>query len=147
MRITKRGVLLGAGGALAFAAGARRLPQGALAIHDSRIPESVAFAAEARASGVRTFDIAEEEARLWRNARAGFTLARGASLVGMTRWSDWTILRGALEAQGRRVRREVRLDCGEGPACSVLALIADPGIVRARIPGDRKGALFAWSMR
>lgn len=146
MRIARRGVLLGAGGLLACTAGSVVLPNGALAIYDSRISESLAFATEARGARLRTFDIAEEEARLWRNVRAGFRLPVGVQLVGLTRWSDWTILRGALESQGRRMRREIRLDCGAGRACSVLSLLADPETTRAVIPGAAK-TLFAWSMR
>jgi hypothetical protein len=147
MRITRRGAMIGAGGALALAAGAAGVSRGALAIYDSRILESLAFAHEARAGRLRVFDIGHEEAQLWRNARAGFGLAPGGDVVGLTRWSDWNVLRGALEAKGLRMRREVRLDCGgDGHACNVLSLIAEPGLARAVFPGE-KMTLFAWSMR
>ena len=44
------------------------------------------------------------------------------------------------------MRREIRLDCGAGQACSVLSLLTDTEATRAAIPGAIK-TLFAWSMR
>ena len=71
---------------------------------DSRLPESLAYAK--RLTGWREIDIANADADRWRALRARVS---GPEIVGLTRWSDWTIVRGALETQGRRVRREARL--------------------------------------
>jgi hypothetical protein len=142
MRATKRGLLLGAGGVLLAAPAALIALRAELAIYDRRIPESVAFAAEAKAAGARLFDIAEEEARHWRNVRGGLR----APLVGLTRWSDWTILRGALEAQRLRVHREIRLDYSTSAPTprSVFDLLAGIGAARAIVRGARSTTLFAW---
>ncbi len=79
-------------------------------MYDSRVPASIAHAQDARSAGLRTFDLAPEEDLLWRNLRAGFGLRPKTPLVGMTRWSDWTVLRGALEPMGWRVHREVMVE-------------------------------------
>jgi hypothetical protein len=142
MRATKRDVLIGAGGLLLALPAATIALQAELAIYDSRIPESAAFAAEAKAAVARLFDIADEEARRWRNIRSGLR----APLIGLTRWSDWTILRGALEAQRLRVRREIRLDYSATARTprSAFDLLADIGAARAIVPGTRSTTLFAW---
>lgn len=105
MRISRRSMLKGgaiAGSALAMPAAAAAIEAGALpvVVFDSRIPESAAFAAGQ--AGVRTIDLAHGVEAGWR------ALGNPARVVGLTRWSDWTILRGALEEQGLRADHEVR---------------------------------------
>lgn len=89
-----------AGSALAMPAVAvemRRLP---VVVFDSRIPESVAFAA--MQAGVQTIDMADGVEAGWRR------LGDPAKVTGLTRWSDWTALRGALEEKGLRMADEAR---------------------------------------
>ncbi|MBD3729327.1 MAG: hypothetical protein IE933_06430 [Sphingomonadales bacterium] len=109
MRLTRRhaltaGAALGAATALPLA-GARLAARPALLVHDSRLAESPAFLAAHPAT--RRFDIAGEAAQQWRGLR-GDGLARMARgpVSGLTRWSDWVQLRGALEAQGLRLASE-----------------------------------------
>jgi hypothetical protein len=141
VKIARRTVLIGAGGLLIAAPAAFMALRKACAVYDSRVAESALFAAEAQASGARPFDIAHEEAAHWRGVRAGLA----GPLIGLTRWSDWTILRGALEAQGRRVRSEVRLDYRPDArtAQSALDLLLRDTAERAVTRGAAK-TLFAW---
>lgn len=103
MRVSRRGVLKGgalAGSTLAMPAlamEAQRLP---LVIFDSRIAESVAFAATQ--AGLRRLDLADGTEATWR------ALGNPQRVTGLTRWSDWTAVRGALEEQGLRLSEEVR---------------------------------------
>lgn len=103
MRVSRRSMLKGSAlvGAVttapAMAAIARSVP---LVVFDSRIPESVAFAALQGA--VRMIDLAHG------TAQAARALKLPQSVTGVTRWSDWTALRGILEAQGLRLMEETR---------------------------------------
>lgn len=152
--IARRTLLIGAAAGMAATA-ARDMGPGppraaAYALYDSNLPESRAFAAEARAAGAALFDIAAQEAQFWRGVRAGFPRAQGAALIGLTGWADWTILRGALEAQGLRVRRDQRIAYApHAPARSAYALLTAGGKpARAAIAASspRKTTLFAWAM-
>ncbi len=94
----KGGALAGSALAMpAIAMEAQRLP---LVIFDSRIAESVAFAATQ--SGLRHLDLAAGTEATWR------ALGNPHRVTGLTRWSDWTALRGALEEQGLRLSEETR---------------------------------------
>lgn len=118
---------LPAGAALASAAG----DQPAIHIYDSTLQASVDYVRRALDTGLPCFDLQQEELQLWRNARNGFGAAPGTPIAGLTLWSDWLVVRGALEPLGWRVRHEVHLDelqGGHNPR-----------------PGQ-KSALFAWSM-
>lgn len=119
-----------------------------MAIFDSRLPESRNFAAQAKADGLRLFDIAGEEENLWDRARAGFGLAEGEAVAGMTRWSDWLIVRGLLHERGRRVRHVMRVDCcATGDAASFARLMSVPGErSRMAMRSARAATLFAWIM-
>ena len=76
----------------------------ALVVYDSRLPESVAFAATL--VGL-TLDVAHEDRNFWSTLRAGAPAGR---VVGLTRWSDLVIIRGELEAQGKRLKSERQRD-------------------------------------
>jgi hypothetical protein len=95
------------GGALATAAvavpaGAAALHRGTrLAVYDSTIPESRAFA---HAHGQNRLDLAAEHSARFGSVRAG--LLRPGSIEGLTRWSDWVALRSEFESQGWRVAAE-----------------------------------------
>jgi hypothetical protein len=73
--------------------------------------------------GARVIDIAVSHAVPWAEVRA--FEPDGAQVRGLTRWSDWVLIRGALQDKGLRVRAETQ---------------ADP-----KSTGD--GALFLWEMR
>jgi hypothetical protein len=103
MSVSRRSVLkLGLAAAATAAPISRGIAQKrpVLVVFDSRLPESLAFA---RAQGGRVLDIAREPALLWRNLRNPLPPGR---IVGMTRWSDLVLVRGALEDQGRRMRSQ-----------------------------------------
>lgn len=119
-----------------------------LAIYDSRWIESADFAAQARAEGLRLFDIAGEDKVLWATARAGFGLSPGEAVAGMTRWTDWLIVRDILIGSGRRVRHEMRLDCCAGGAAASFARLIRAQDKRSRMAlhATRKATLFAWTM-
>jgi len=105
MRTTRRGLLKGsalAGAAVALpvAAGAATAP--ALLVYDSRLAESADYARGAAA--MQRIDLAAAPLRAVHLALAG-----AGRIEGMTRWSDWTVLRGLLEADGLRRDGESRL--------------------------------------
>ncbi|MFC7048786.1 hypothetical protein [Emcibacter nanhaiensis] len=111
MNITRRNLMAGAGMAgmaVALGPAARSLAGTAgekarLAVYDSRLPKSRQFAREMTAQGLKTLDIAGEDAVLWRTVRR---LARSSGdVIGLTRWSDLVLVRGFLEEGGRRMSR------------------------------------------
>lgn len=99
MRTDRRGVLKGgalAGVAVAVPVGARAAE--ALVVYDSRLAESANF------GGRQGIDLARVSLR-----EAHGLLANAVQVEGLTRWSDWTVLRGLLEEQGLRRTAETRL--------------------------------------
>lgn len=101
MRTTRRAVLKGgmlAGVAASAPLAAQAAEASAVVVHDSRLAESVSFA------GGRGIDLARVSLR-----EAQAMLAGAARVEGLTRWSDWTVLRGLLEEQGLRRTAEDRL--------------------------------------
>ena len=113
MRLNRRQIL--AGSAAAAAAGLlplgwRRGEEPDLAIYDSRNRTGRRFAAAARARGVATLDVAADPQAFWRRALAGFGLAAGATVVGVTGWDERVYLASALRHRGMRVRHEAKID-------------------------------------
>lgn len=106
MILSRRGLLAsGAAAATVAAVGGSRFAAGpppALVVYDSRRADSLAFA---RSIAAPRIDIAREDANLWRAVR---NLAVDGTIVGLTGWSDWVLVRGVLEEKGKRLRREVR---------------------------------------
>ncbi|MBF9152945.1 twin-arginine translocation signal domain-containing protein [Novosphingobium jiangmenense] len=103
MRVSRRSMLKGgalAGAVAATPAVAAMVKPSALVVFDSRIPESAAFAAAHR--GAAMIDLAHGTAE---GVRA---INSPRAVTGVTRWSDWTALRGVLEAQGLRLSEETR---------------------------------------
>jgi hypothetical protein len=94
MRTDRRGVLKGgalAGAVAAVPVAVRAAEAVAVVVYDSRLAESASFA------GGRGIDLARRSLR-----EAHAMLAGAARVEGLTRWSDWTVLRGLLEEQGLR---------------------------------------------
>ena len=109
MSVSRRAVLkaasaLGVAAAMPVAAKAK---SPVLAVCDSRLPESRLFAAAQRRKGVRIVDVAQGDRALWTLARQEFNTA--GPITGMTGWSDWVVLRGLMEEQGKRLTRETRI--------------------------------------
>lgn len=75
-------------------------PRPALIIYDSRLPQSSAFA---RNWSTPKIDVAHEDAHFWRTLR---TVAPDGTILGITSWSDWVVVRGLLEEKGMRVKQE-----------------------------------------
>jgi type IV secretory pathway TrbL component len=103
MRVSRRSMLKGgalAGAAAATPALAAMAKPAPLVVFDSRIPESAAFAASQGGSG--KIDLALG------TAQAARAIKSPSAVTGVTRWSDWTALRGVLEAQGLRLTDETR---------------------------------------
>jgi len=104
MRLSRRSMLKGsalAGSAIAAPAFAASLGDAPLVVFDSRIPESLAFVATT--GGAAPIDLAQGLEKAWR------VLGSPQSVTGLTRWSDWTALRGQLEEQGLRLEEEMRV--------------------------------------
>lgn len=119
MRISRRAMLKGgalAGSVVAMPAVAVEMHSSPVIVFDSGIAESAAFATSR--AGLRHIDLADGVEAGWR------ALGQPDRISGLTRWSDWTVLRGALEEQGLRVVHEARV-----PA-----------------PLSRRDHLFRWTM-
>lgn len=102
MRLSRRSMLKGsalAGSAVAAPAFAASLGDAPLVAFDSRVPESLAFAATQH--GAQQIDLADGLENAWR------ALGSPQRVTGLTRWSDWTALRGLLEEQGLRLTEEM----------------------------------------
>ncbi|MFM2100415.1 MAG: hypothetical protein RLZZ366_1954 [Pseudomonadota bacterium] len=101
MSISRRTILKGA----ATIGAAAALPAGAVGskpictVIDSRIPASLRLIQNA---GGSVIDIAHADTSFWRSLRA----APAGMVTGMTRWSDFVMIRGFLEEQGKRLRDE-----------------------------------------
>lgn len=88
--------------AFARASAARGAPP-ALVVYDSRLPASRAFA---QSYDAPLLDVAHEHGSRWRGARARLPEGR---IVGLTRWSDFVLMRGFAGEQLKRTRTERRL--------------------------------------
>lgn len=106
IRPDRRTVLKGAlaaGAAVGTRSGAAGL-RPALLVGDSALPLSRAFLGAHPLTA--TIDLAQDRLYGWKALRA----AGGANRIeGLTRWSDWVAVRGALLAQGYRVTAEARV--------------------------------------
>jgi hypothetical protein len=106
MKLTRRNMIK-TSGALALVSGTglrATIPHDAvLAVYDSRIPKSCAFAQHAAAGGIALIDVAAEGRSRWTKLRA----APQGRIIGLTQWSDYVSARGALEAQRKRLRSEI----------------------------------------
>ncbi|MFM1887489.1 MAG: hypothetical protein RL026_2646 [Pseudomonadota bacterium] len=123
---SRRGFLKGAGGlgGLAAALPAIASPLGPAArdwsatatvvLHDPRIALDPEVTARFAARGVRVIPLVGDPVRLWRSAELGALLADPSTrLLGLTRWSDYVILRG-LAAGSRRYPQHEVLDAEQG---------------------------------
>jgi hypothetical protein len=113
MRMTRRGAmaaLVVAGSASAISVGQRAFASAPdLAIFDSRILESRAFATQMQGRGAHLFDVADQDQSLWREARSGFGLTARSSVAGMTRWSDWVAISSLLAERGYRTNAHEKM--------------------------------------
>lgn len=104
MRVSRRAMLKGGavvGSALAVPAFAVEIQQLPVVVFDSGIAESLAFAAAQ--NGLRSVDLRKG------GVRGVLPLDSPRNVTGLTRWSDWTALRGLLEESGLRVTEEIRV--------------------------------------
>lgn len=104
MILSRRSLIVSGAAAVTVAAvGRSRLAAAAppaLVVYDSRRPDSLAFARSITAPRI---DIAREDANFWRAVRS---VTVDGTVVGLTSWSDWVLVRGMLEEKGKRLRRE-----------------------------------------
>lgn len=126
-RIDRRGVLKAGALAGTLAAGpavAAIRPVARLAVFDSRIAESRAFARTVAAD--HAIDLAREHETLFAGLRGEHPRDQSPCRVeGLTGWSDWVAVRSELEARGLRV-------VAEAPV---------------RAPASGKAHLFRWTMQ
>jgi len=107
MRVARRNMLKASGAAMFLGITnlrARTPRNTSLAVYDSRLAGSRAFAAEARRKGIALVDVATTDHDLWRALRQAPSTG---NIVGLTRWSDYVTARGALEDQRKRLRSEI----------------------------------------
>jgi hypothetical protein len=96
--VTRRALLGGAAGVTGFAAMPMAFanPRPDLHIFDSRLDPAPRLARAMH-------DIANEDATHWRVSR-GLAVKPGVRVTGVTRWSDWVILRSLFNERGLRTR-------------------------------------------
>jgi hypothetical protein len=106
MKLTRRALLASAVLASTLSTGAaaegRRRVLGALRVFDSRLPLSRAWLGSNTGNSI---DVAHEQANRWSQLRNCAPVGR---IAGLTRWSDYIQVRGALEQKGKRLRLEAR---------------------------------------
>lgn len=151
--IGRRELLAASAAGIALAAGGRMIardgvPQGriALALVDETGPSGREFARVVRRAGIRTVSTADQEADLWRGARAGFGLGPGEAAVGLTGWADWSVLRPAFAEHRKLARVELRIDKSAMRDTLLSELLTAWGkgpLVRQTI-GRGGGTQFAW---
>lgn len=103
MHLSRRTMLKGsalAGATVAKSAIAASIHHAPVVVFDSRIPESRALAAAH--PGSRCVNLEQGLATV------RHVLGRPQAVIGLTRWSDWTALRGLFEEQGLRLEEEMR---------------------------------------
>jgi hypothetical protein len=74
----------------------------ALIVFDSRLQASRLFADQ---HGAPRIDVALEDASFWRTLRSA---KLKGEIVGLTGWSDWVLVRGMLEENGKRLKAEAQ---------------------------------------
>ncbi len=102
MRVSKRQFL---GGSAALGAATLISPASAserplLALYDSRIALSKAFAQLQEMTGVTLLDVVQQEQTQWRKLRDHHGKGR---VVGLTSWADWVAISSHLSEKGLRV--------------------------------------------
>jgi hypothetical protein len=109
MRVSRRTLLksVGVAGAATALPAQAFAASPALAVYDSRLPEGAAFGATAKAQGLHTVDVAGGDRAILQIAR--HSLSTSDTVVGLTGWSEWVIVRGLLEERGKRLSQERRV--------------------------------------
>jgi hypothetical protein len=102
MKLTRRNLIKASAAAAATVASGAALAEAppSMIVFDSRVAASRAFAKNHTAPRV---DVAKEDSDFWRTLRAE---APKGTIIGMTGWSDWVMVRGLLEEKGKRLRSE-----------------------------------------
>ncbi|MEY2927979.1 MAG: hypothetical protein RL367_2456 [Pseudomonadota bacterium] len=102
MQVSKRQFLGGSAalGAAMVVTPARASARPVLALYDSRIADSRAYAQSQRALGVSLIDVVHQEQTQWRMLRGHDAAGR---VVGMTSWADWVAISSHLGERGMRV--------------------------------------------
>lgn len=133
-RISRRGVIAGAGMAVAggaFAArsarastgmAARALDAGATTVilQDPRHVLPEATRRQLATNDAQLIALAADPVRQWRGESATLLAARSTRLLGITRWPEFLMVRGLAEESGRRVRYQ-RLDAATGVIVWLIA--------------------------
>jgi hypothetical protein len=109
MSITRRSVLQGvliaaaaAGTGKTFAGTAIAGTPVSFVVYDGRLPQSRAWSNRYSSPAI---DVAHEHAHFWRNLRGGLP---AGPVVGLTRWSDFVLVRTLLQEKGLRLRTQAR---------------------------------------
>ncbi|NBC36561.1 twin-arginine translocation signal domain-containing protein [Novosphingobium sp. FSY-8] len=102
--LLKGSALAGAAAALPLASSTAHAAA-RLVVYDSRVAESRDFAAQHRGGLMLDMAVAHDDR---------FALLRGdlpaiTHVEGLTRWSDWLMVRGAMEERGLRLASETRI--------------------------------------
>ena len=109
MMVDRRTTLAGLMGSAALTTVAARAAMPghpAILVIDSR--HAISRALGLRTPGAHVIDIAAAHENFWAEVRG--CRPRGAGVRGLTGWSDWVLLRGALQDKGLRVRAETPID-------------------------------------
>ncbi|MEN9704794.1 MAG: hypothetical protein RLZZ393_673 [Pseudomonadota bacterium] len=75
-------------------------------LHDSRIPLPADVAARLQANGAQVITLGDDPVRLWRTEVGAVLRKPDTRLFGVTRWSDYLIVRGLAAESRRHARHE-----------------------------------------
>ena len=130
LRPTRRQFVTGAAMAGTLAAGAvvrgttgsatEAAPRPSVVLHDRRIDIDPALRARLVADGSRFIELNDDPVRQWRGEIAALLAHPGARLFGITRWSDYLLLRGLAAESRRHVQHESKAS-GDGVLTWLIA--------------------------
>jgi hypothetical protein len=75
-------------------------------LHDPRIPLPEEVAARLKANGAQLITLGDDTVRLWRTEVGAVLRKADTRLFGVTRWSDYLIVRGLAAETRRHARHE-----------------------------------------
>ena len=131
MRPTRRQFVTGAAmaGTLAAAVSVRGATQqvatasgtqASVVLHDRRIGIAPALRSRLVADGAKFIELTDDPVRQWRGEIAALLARPGTRLFGITRWSDYLLIRGLAAESRRHVRHESKAS-GDGVLTWLIA--------------------------
>jgi len=94
--------------------------QASVVLHDRRIGIAPALRSRLVADGAKFIELTDDPVRQWRGEIAALLARPGTRLFGITRWSDYLLIRGLAAESRRHVRHESKAS-GDGVLTWLIA--------------------------